>query len=325
MIRRRLVSLAIGATLLSARVIRAQPAAWPERPIRLVVPFAAGGTTDLIARLIGERLAQQLGQPVVIDNRAGAGGARGTELVARAAPDGYTLGMATQSTHAANPALNPKLAYDPLRDFAPISMLALVPGVLAVPPSIPATTMQELIALARHNPGKLAYGTPGVGSLGHLLVAQFEQLHQLELLHVPYSRVSALLADALGGQLQLVVDNLMSALPHLRAGKLRPLALMATRRVPLLPEVPTCAELGFGEFGAPAWFGLVAPAQTPGAVVQRLNDAVHAVLRQPEVAAALAPSGSEPAPGTPADFTRAMQATLQAFRAVVAARGIRPT
>ncbi|HEX6705665.1 MAG TPA: tripartite tricarboxylate transporter substrate binding protein [Albitalea sp.] len=295
-----------------------------DHAIRLVVPFGAGGTTDLLARLIRGPLAQELGRPVVVDNRAGAGGAVGTELVARAAPDGCTLGLATQSTHAANPALNPRLRYDPLRDFVPISMLALVPGVLAVHPTLPATSIAELIALARYNPGKLSYGTPGVGSLGHLQMARFEQLHQVELTHVPYRSAGELLTDALEGRLQVMVDHLPSALPHVRTGKLRALAVTAPRRVPLLPAVATYAELGFGESARPAWFGLVAPASTPPEVALRLNEAVREVMQQPEVMAVLAQSGSERATGSPEEFTLAMRTTLEEFRAVVAARNIRP-
>jgi tripartite-type tricarboxylate transporter receptor subunit TctC len=319
-ITRRSAWLAIGAAVLPIHAVRAQG----ERAIRIVVPFAPGGTTDLLARLIRLPLAQQLGRPVVVDNRPGAGGAVGTELVARAAPDGDTLGMATQSTHAANPALNPRLRYDALRDFVPISMLAVVPGVLAVHPTVPATTMSELIALARINPGKLSYGTPGVGSLGHLLMMRFEEAHQVELVHVPYRGAGELLADALGGQLQVVGDNLPSALPHVRAGKLRPLAVMASRRVPLLPHVPTFAELGYGAIGKPAWLGLVAPASTPLDVAQRLNDAVRTVMKQPDVTAVLAQSGSEPAAAAADDFALAMRTTLEEFRAVIAARNLRP-
>jgi tripartite-type tricarboxylate transporter receptor subunit TctC len=320
-ITRRAASLAIGAAVLPlSGIARAQT----DRAIRLVVPFGPGGTTDLLARMIRQPLAQQLGRPVVVDNRSGAGGAVGTELVARAAPDGATLGMATQSTHAANPALNPRQRYDPLRDFAQISMLAAVPGVLAVHPTVPANTMSELIALARANPGKLSYGTPGVGSLGHLLMARFEQRHHIELVHVPYRGAGELLVDALAGQLQVIGDNLPSALPHVRAGKLRPLAVMAARRVALLPDVPTYAELGFGDIGRPAWFGLVAPASTPPDITQRLNDAVRAVMQEPGVKAVLAQSGSEPAAGAPEAFAQAMRTTLEEFRAVVAARDIRP-
>jgi tripartite-type tricarboxylate transporter receptor subunit TctC len=317
---RRSACLAIGAALLPVDIVRAQD----ERPIRLVVPFGPGGTTDLLARLVRLPLAQQLGRPVVVDNRAGGGGAVGTELVARAAPDGCTLGIATQSTHAANPALNPRLRYDPVRDFVPVSMLAAVPGVLAVHPTVPATTLPELVALARHNPGKLAYGTPGVGSLGHLLMLRFEQRHGIELVHVPYRGAGELLVDALAGQLQVIGDNLPSALPHLRSGRLRPLAVMATHRVPVLPGVPTYAELGFPEIGKPAWFGLVAPAATPPDVTQRLNDAVRAAMRQPELTAALAQTGSEPAAGTSDEFALAMRTTLEELRAVVAASHLRP-
>ncbi len=322
MTRRRSLLLAIAAALPVAISRRAGADTWPAREIRIVVPFAPGGTADLIARLVAGPLARELGTAVVVDNRAGAGGALGTDLVAKSAPDGHVLGIATQSTHAANPALNPKLPYDPLADFVPISALALVPGVLAVHPSVPATTMAGLIAFVRDHPGKLAYGTPGIGSLGHLLMAQFERRHRLELVHVPYRSGAALLADALAGHLQVVGDNLPSALPHLRDGALRPLAVLARQRVAALSDVPTYAELGFGEIGRPAWFGLVAPAGTPALVIERINRALHAVLRQPEVVRALAPSGSEPTPGTPDEFAGAMRTTLAEFQAVVSARRI---
>lgn len=323
--KRRLLLGALGAVALRAvwATDSAASADWPERPIHLVVPFGAGAGTDLIARLLGKKLAQQLGQPVVIDNRAGAGGALGTQEVAQATPDGYTLGMATQSTHAANPAFNPSVSYDPLRDFAPISLLALVPGVLVVHPSVAAQTVPELIALARGRPRGLSYGTPGVGSLGHLLMAQIEARYGLELLHVPYKSGAAALVDAIGGRLQLVGDTLPSALPHIRAGRLNAVGVMAEARVPQLPDVPTFAELGMGEIGKPAWFGLVAPAGTPAPVITRLNDAVRSVMQEPEVLTALAQSGSVPATGTPDAFAREISATLQSYRAVVA-RGIKP-
>jgi tripartite-type tricarboxylate transporter receptor subunit TctC len=321
--KRRLLLAAFGSAALRAAVAeRAAQPAWPDRAIRLVVPFAPGGTTDLIARIVGERMARHLGQPVIIDNRAGAGGALGAEAVARAPADGCTLGMATQSTHAANAAINPKATLDPLSDFTPISMLALVPGVLAVHPSTRVETMPELIALARSRPGGLCYGTPGIGSLGHLLMVRFEARHRIDLLHVPYRGGTALLADALAGRLQVIGDHLPSALPHLLAGRLHPLGVMAGERVPLLSDVPSFAELGMGEIGRPAWFGLVAPAATPAAVVERLNDVVHRVMREPGVVSALARTGSKPAPGTPDEFARAIGATLQAFRDLAAAHGI---
>lgn len=297
---------------------------WPERPIHLIVPFDVGGGADLIARLLGRNLSRALGQPVVIDNRVGAGGAVGTQAVAQAPADGYTLGLATQSTHAANPAFNPRVTYDPLRDFAPVSMLALVPGVLAVHPSVPVRTMAELIDLARTRPRTLSYGTPGIGSLGHLLIAQMEATYGLELMHVPYRSGAAALVDVVGGRLQLVGDSLPSALPRIQAGQLNALGVMAERRVQVLPEVPTFAEVGMGEIGKPAWFGLVAPAGTPSSVILRLNDTVRSVMHAPEVSTALAQSGSVAATGTPEAFARAIGTTLETYRAVVAARGIKP-
>jgi tripartite-type tricarboxylate transporter receptor subunit TctC len=302
----------------------AAAAAWPERAVHLVVPFAAGGGADLIARLLASNLAHVLGQPVVIDNHAGAGGAIGTEAVARAAPDGYTLGMATESTHAANPAFNPHLPYDPIRDFAPITMLARVPGVLVVNPAVPARTVAELIALARSRPRSLSYGTPGIGSLGHLLMAQIETRYGLELLHVPYPSGAAALRDVIGGRLQLLGDTLASALPQIRAGRLRAIAVMAERRVALLPDVPTFAEAGMGGIGKPTWFGLVAPAGTPASVIARLNGGVRSVMQEPAVVAALAQSGSVPATSTPEAFARTISETFENDRAVVSAHGIKP-
>jgi tripartite-type tricarboxylate transporter receptor subunit TctC len=297
---------------------------WPDRPIRLIVPFEPGGGADLIARLLDKGLARRLGQAVVIENRAGAGGAIGTQAVAQAAPDGYTLGIATQSTHAANPAINPRVPYDPLQDFTAISMLARVPGVLAVHPLLPVRTLAELIALARSRPRELSYGTPGVGSLGHLLIAQIEASQGLELLHVPYKGGPAALADTVGGRLQVLGDSLASALPQIRAGRLLPIAVMSDQRLPMLPDVPTFAESGMGHIGEPAWFGLVAPAGTPAAVIIKLNDAIKSVMHDPDVSAALARTGGVPAAGTPQAFSEAIGATLKAYRAVVAVRGIKP-
>lgn len=326
---RRLMLGALGAAALRApgtagAAERADSASWPDRPIHLVVPFAAGGGADQVARLLAGHLAPLLGQPVVVDNRSGAGGSLGTEIVARAEPDGYTLGLATASTHAAHPAFHPEGPYDPLRDFTPISMLALVPGVLVVHPSVPARTIAELIALARSRPRALSYGTPGIDSLGHLLMAQIEVRYGIELLHVPYRNIGAALADTISGRLQVLGDSLPSALPPIRAGRLRALGIMAERRVSPLPDVPTFAEAGLGEIGQPAWFGLVAPAGTPASVVRRLNHAVATAMNAPAVVAALARSAGVPDTGSPEALDRTIGATLRAYRAVVAARGIRP-
>jgi tripartite-type tricarboxylate transporter receptor subunit TctC len=319
-----LALLAAGALLPTIALGDTGLTGWPQRPIRLIVPFQAGGGADLVARLLGKSLAPILGQPVVIENRVGAGGVVGTQAVAQAEADGYTLGLATKSTHAANPAFNPRVPYDPLRDFAPISMVALVPGVLVVHSSVPAQDMEDLLALARRRPRELSYGTPGVGSLGHLLIAQVEARYGLEMVHVPYKSGAAALADASTGRLHIVGDTLPAALPLIRDGRLRAIAVMAEQRLPLLPEVPTFAELDMAEIGEAAWFGLVAPAGTPGSVIARLTDAVGLAMHQPEMAAALDRSGGMPATGTPEAFAQAISTTLQAYRAVVAARGIRP-
>ncbi len=319
-----LALLAAGALLPALAVGDSGTSGWPQRPIRLVVPFQAGGAADMIARLLGASLAPILGQPVVIENRVGAGGVVGAQSVAQAPADGHTLGLATQSTHAANPAFNPRVPYDPVRDFAPISMVAMVPGILAVHPSVPAESMEELLALARRKPRELSYGTPGIGSLGHLLIAQIEARFGLELLHVPYKSGAAALADASAGRLHIVGDTLPAALPLIREGRLKAIAVMAGQRLPLLPEVPTFAELDMAEIGQAAWFGLVAPAGTPAAVIARLSAAVGVAMHQPEMAAALARSGGMPASGTPEDFAQAISTTLQAYRTVVAVRGIRP-
>jgi len=326
MTKRRLFLGALGALALrpASATDSSATANWPDRPIRLVVPFDPGGGADVIARLLGKNLSRHLGQPVVIDNRAGAGGAVGTQAVAQSAADGYILGLATQSTHAANPAINPATPYDPLRDFTPISMLALVPGVLAVHPAVPAQTMPELIELARSRPRELSYGTPGIGSLGHLLIAQMEATYGLELLHVPYKSGAAALVDAVGGRLQVIGDSLPSALQPIRAGRLKAIGVMAERRVPMLPDVPTFGEVGMGEIGKPAWFGLVAPAGTPAPLVIKLNDAVRAVMHDPEVSTALAQVGGEAAVGTPEAFAQVIRATLETYRAVVEKRGIKP-
>jgi len=321
------LACALGALSLAAvptgAAAQAAAAAWPDKPVKLMVPFAPGGTTDIVARLIADKLSVQLGRAFVVENRAGAGGALGSEALAKSPPDGYTIGMATQSTHAANPALQPKLPYDAIKDFAPVSLLAIVPGVLAVHPSVPAKTMQEFIALAKSNPGKLSYGSPGIGSLGHLLMAQFEDFNKVDLLHVPYKGSGQALNDVLAGQIQVIGDNLPSALPHIQAGKLRALGVQANKRVPSLPDVPTYAEMGMGEIGKPAWFGIVAPANTPAPIVAKLNDAIRVALKDPAVVAKLAQSGSEPVGSSPEEFTRAMRETMESFRAVVKARNIK--
>jgi tripartite-type tricarboxylate transporter receptor subunit TctC len=276
---------------------------WPSKPIRIVVPFPPGGATDLVARAVAEPLSRQLGQPVVIDNKGGAAGAIGMAEVAKAAPDGYTLGIATVSTHAVNPAVYKKLAYDAVKDFAPISALALSPGVMAAHPSVPGKDMGEFFRYLKANPGKLTYASPGNGTLGHIWGELFKSSTKSFIVHVPYRGSGPALQDVLGGQVNLMFDNLPSSLPHIQSGKLRPLAVAWPTRHPSLPDVPTFGELGMRDNNDASWFGLVAPAKTPDATVKRLHEALVAALRDPALRDRLAKMGFEPLGNSPAEFS----------------------
>lgn len=298
-------------------------ASYPSRPIRLIVPFAAGGSTDLSARLVAEFAGRELGQPIVVENKGGAGGAVGMEQVARAAPDGYTLGMATVSTHGTNPAVYPKLNYDPIKDFAPVTNVVAIPSVFAVHPSVPAKTMQEFIALAKANPGKYTLASPGTGSMGHVNLENFKMLAKIDLLHVPYKGAGLGLNDAVAGQVSAISDNLSSTLPHIKSGRLRPLAVLSAGRSPLLPNVPTYAELGFKEMGDGGWFGIVAPAGTPAAIVAKLNQAIHKAMLNPEFRRKIEDSGGTLVPTTPEQFKAQIQQTMARYARVAKAANIK--
>lgn len=309
------------ATLAFAGSALAQPA-YPSRPIRLIVPFAAGGSTDLSARLVAEFAGRELGQPIVVENKGGAGGSVGMEQVAKADPDGYTIGMATVSTHGSNPAVFPKLKYDPIKDFAPVTNVVAVPSVFTVHPSVPAKTMQEFIALAKANPGKYTIASPGVGSLGHVNIEYFMMLAKIKLLHVPYKGAGLGLNDAVAGQVNAISDNLSSALPHVKSGRLRALAVLGPSRSPQLPNVPTYAELGFKEMGDGGWFGIVAPAGTPAAIVNRLNQAIHKAMQNPEFKRKVEESGGTLVPNTPEQFKAQIQQTMARYARVAKAANI---
>lgn len=315
---RRSTVLALGAiagiALLSATAARAE---FPDRPIRLIVPFAASGSTDLAARLIGEYAARELGQAIVVENRAGAGGSLGMEQVAKSRPDGYTLGMATMSTHGSNAAAyGTRLKYDPVKDFAPVSNVATVPSVLAVNAKFPARTMAELLAMARKEPGKITFASPGMGSLGHANVEYFSSLAKIELLHVPYKGSGMALNDAVAGQVDAITDNLPSALTHIQAGRLRALAVLSDKRSPALPDVPTYGELGFPQMGNGGWFGIVAPAGTPAPVVRRLNQAIHAAMKQPDFIKKMEDAGATLIPNTPQQFQAQIEQAVARYAAV---------
>jgi tripartite-type tricarboxylate transporter receptor subunit TctC len=296
-------------------------ASFPARSVRLVVPFTPGGSTDILARAIGQKLAEAWGQSVIIDNRPGAGGSIGMEMVAKAAPDGYTLVMGHVGTLAANPALYPKLPYDPVKDFAPITLIAMVPNVLVVGPAVPSQNVRELIALAKSKPGKLDYGSGGNGSAAHLATEYFKLRAGVDLQHIPYKGTAPALSDLLGGQIALMITGLPPVLPHVKAGKLRILGVASAQRLKGFPDIPTIAESGVPGYEATQWYGLLAPAATPKDIVVKLNrDAVKA-LKDPAVAERLAGEGAEPVGDTPEQFGAFIRSEIELWGKVIRATG----
>lgn len=276
----RAAALALAACAASGA--HAAPDVYPTRPISVVVPFPAGGTPDILARVLGDAVGRQLGQPMVVDNRGGAGGNIGAQAVARAKPDGYTLLMCAFGCSVA-PLIYRPAPYDIQKDFAPVAMLATVPSVLVVNPKVPAKTLQELLAYARANPDKLNSASSGIGTSAHLATELLRTQQGLQITHVPYKGAGQVAADLLGGQVDMYFDNLPASLPSIRAGKLRALAVASDRRSPSIPDVPTFAEAGVPNFIIAPWFGLLAPAGTPEPVLERLNNAINQALREPAV------------------------------------------
>jgi tripartite-type tricarboxylate transporter receptor subunit TctC len=295
---------------------------YPSRPIRWVVTFPAGGGTDIVARTLSPKLSEALGQPLVIDNRGGASGAIGTEIVARAAPDGHTLLFGTSGALGVLPLLTSKLPYDPFRDFSPISLLVVIPQLLVVHHGFAASSLKELIALAKVSPGKLNYATSGLGSPNHLATELFNTMAGVSTTQVPYKGAAPGIADLLGGQVQFMFNPMPALVPHVKSGKLKALGVGGAVRSPALPEVPTVAEAGLPGYEYVLWYGFFAPAKTPAPIVARLNEHVLAILAQPDVVQRLAAQGAEARGNSPAEFTRFMRAERERLARVVAAAKI---
>src|SRR5438477_5874573 len=294
---------------------------YPSKPIRLVVPYPPGGTTDILARDVGQRLQDGLGQPVVIDNRPGAAGNIGTDMVAKAAPDGYTLLMGTVNTHAINAGLYSKLPYDHIKDFVPVILVARVSNVLEVNPNVPVHTVADLIKLAKEKPGQLNFASSGSGTSIHMSGELFKTMAGVDMTHVPYKGSAPALTDLMGGQVQLMFDNLPSSLQQIKAGKLRAIAVTSAQRAPALPNVPTIAESGLPGFEASSWFGILGPAGTPPAVIARINSEVNQWLQTPEAKEKLVAQGAASAGGTPEQFAAHIRAETEKWAKVVKVSG----
>jgi len=281
---------------------------YPSKPIRVVVTFPPGGPTDVVARIIGQRFTDKWGHTVVIDNRGGGGGIVGTEIVARAAPDGYNLLIGTAGGMSINPALHPKLSYDPFKDFAPVSMLVINPQILVVHPAVPANTVKDLVALAKNKPGQLNFGSSGTGTATHLGLELFKIATGINVVHVPYKGGAPALTDLIAGQIQLLFISIPSVMPHVKAGKLKAIAVSSAKRSLSAPDVPTVAESGYPGFEYVNWNALFAPAATPQAIVRKLNTEVVSILTEPKIVQQLLSQGAEPSTNTPAELATYMRA-----------------
>lgn len=290
-----------------------------DKPLRIVVPFPPGGATDIAGRSLQEPLQRLLGQPVVIENRAGAGGSIGMAEVARAAGDGLTFGVATLSTHGVNPAVYAKLPYDPIKDFAGVTEIVKAPGIIVVNPQVlPVKDFADLVKYLKANPGKISYATPGNGTIGHMWGELFKSVTGTAMVHIPYRGAGPAVNDVLGGQVPVYFDQVASSLPHVKAGKLKALAVSWPERLDVLPEVPTYGELGYPQANEPSWFGLVAPVSTPASQVLRVQQAVATALKEPAVRDRLAGQGLYPSGTTPADFSRQIVREIDKMKKVAA-------
>jgi tripartite-type tricarboxylate transporter receptor subunit TctC len=312
---------AFASALLVAGSVSAQN--YPNKPIRLIVPFPPGGTTDIVARAVGDRLGKELGQTVIIDNRGGGGGSIGAVAIAKAEPDGYTLGIATVSTHAVNAACNPKLPYDPIKDFIPITNLARTPNVVVVNPKFPAQDYKQFVELLKKNPGKYGYATSGTCGIGHLMGEKFKASTGTFMVHIPYRGAGPALNDVVGNQVEIMFDNLPSSYAFIQSQRLRPIAIAWPKRLDSMPNVPTFGELGLKMVNDPAWYGLVAPAKTPDDIIRKVHDAAVRALNSPEVKERIRGTGSDIVGNSQAEFAAEIKNELARSQDVVKKQGIK--
>jgi tripartite-type tricarboxylate transporter receptor subunit TctC len=319
--RLALAVAAIVCALFAANPVAAQT--YPTKPVRFIIPFAPGGNTDVQGRLIAHKLTDLWGQQVVVDNRAGAGGTLGVEITTKAPPDGYTIVLASFGNILVGPSLFPKLGYDPLKDLAPVVLVSTPPGLLVINPALPAKNVGELIAYARANTGKLNYGSAGNGTWNHLFAEHLKALARIQMTHVPYKGANPAVTDVIGGQIQVAIAPFPTAMPHVKSGRLRALAVTSAQRSPVVPDIPTVAESGLPGYQAASWFAVLAPAQTQQPVIAKLNRDINAVLGQPEVRAAFAADGTEPAGGTPEQLRESMRAGIAQWGRLVRDLGVK--
>ena len=318
----RLLHCIVGALALASGSAFAQT--WPSKPIRVMVPFPPGGSTDIVARIMAARLEKSLGQPLVVENRGGAGGTIGAAIGAKAAPDGYVLTLGSTSTHVVAPSVYQKLEYDPVKDFAPISLVAVTPYLLAVNPNVPAKNVAELVGLMKKQPGKLNYASAGIGSTTHLAMEMLNLAARTSAVHVPYNGNGPAATALMGGQVEILFASLPSLLPSAKSGRVRPLAVGTPKRSPSLPDVPTVAESGYPGFDASLWLAFFAPAGTPQPIVERLQREIVATVQAADTREALDKAGAEPVTSTPAELAAMIRDGVGKYAAVVKAAGVKP-
>jgi tripartite-type tricarboxylate transporter receptor subunit TctC len=318
----RLIAIVLAWTM-GTSFVAAQGTPWPERPIRMIVPFPPGSSADVAARILSNEMSPRLGQQLVVENRAGASGNLGADLIAKASPDGYTIGFATTSTHAVAVTLSPNLPYDPIRSFAPVALVSISPYVLVTAPTLQANSVADLVALAKGKPGTINYGSAGLASLAHLASALFENLASVKLNHIPYKSSAQSVVDLISGRLDMQFATIPPTLANINANQVRALATTGAQRVSVLPNVPTVAESGLSGYEASLWVAIVAPAGTPPAIVTRLNREINAALDAPHVKESMAKQGLETEPGSPEALAERIRADIDKWRAVIRQAGIK--